>query len=148
MERQPRSTLGKRLVTRLLPGLFAEGEPAAVSAARTGTSSDGRAQRQRVVQYFECNWLSEWGTVEARLSNLSPTGCYIDSRFAVPAVGEPVQELTVKPTAEEPIVLHGTVVDSTRGIGFAVRFGDLDPEIRRRLDDLLRSHLPSDPAAP
>ncbi|MGH9255247.1 MAG: PilZ domain-containing protein [Vicinamibacterales bacterium] len=100
---------------------------------------DGRERRQRVVQYFDCTWDSQWRPMNARISNLSPTGCYIDSRFNVPAVGEPVESITVTPSAENPLVLHGTVIDSTRGIGFAVRFAELDEDTRERLRALLRS---------
>jgi hypothetical protein len=35
--------------------------------------------------------------------------------------------------------LHGTVIESTRGIGFAVRFTELDEDTRERLSALLRS---------
>jgi hypothetical protein len=96
-------------------------------------------RRQRVVHYFDCTWVSQWGPIQARLSNISPTGCYVDSRFTVPALGEIVENITVTPNGEHPLVLHGTVIDSMRGIGFAVRFAQLEDEARERLSALLQS---------
>src|SRR4029079_11431598 len=58
-------------------------------------SGDDRRQRQRVALYFNCRWLGPWGEERARISSLSPTGCYIESRFSVPPEGEPIQELAI-----------------------------------------------------
>ncbi|MGH9257645.1 MAG: PilZ domain-containing protein [Vicinamibacterales bacterium] len=126
------ATLVGLLVAGLLLGLF-------LKRRRRRLNVDGREKRQRVVQYFDCTWISRWGPMQTRLSNLSPTGCYIDSRLNVPAVGETVENITVTPSAEHPLVLHGTVIDATRGIGFAVRFTELDEDTRQRLSALLRS---------
>jgi PilZ domain-containing protein len=123
------ATLMGLLFAGLLVGLF----------LKRRRRADWREQRQRVVQYFDCTWVSQWGPMNARISNLSPTGCYIDSRFSVPAVGETVENITVTPSAENPLVLHGTVIDATRGIGFAVRFTELDEDTGERLNALLRS---------
>lgn len=126
------ATLMGLLFAGLLLGLF-------LNRRRRRINADGREQRQRVVQYFDCTWVSQWGPMPARLSNLSPTGCYVDSRLNVPAVGETVENITVTPSAEPPLVLHGTVIDATRGIGFAVRFTELDEDTRERLRALLQS---------
>ena len=127
------ATLMGLLFAGLLLGLF-------LKRRRRRINADRRQERQRIVQYFDCIWVSEWGPTTARISNLSPTGCYIDSRFNVPAVGETVENITVTSSAESPLVLHGTVIDSTRGIGFAVRFTELDEDTRERLSALLQSH--------
>ena len=96
-----------------------------------------RQQRQRIVRYFDCTWLSAWGEEKARVSSLSPTGCYIESRFSVPTEGAIVRDITVTlPTGR--ITLQGTVIDATRGIGFAVRFIDLDTNTRERLSGLVQ----------
>jgi len=95
-----------------------------------------RQQRQRIVRYFDCTWLSAWGEETARISSLSPTGCYIESRFSVPPEGAVVPDITVTlPTGR--IILQGTVIEATRGIGFAVRFIELDTHTRDRLGDLV-----------
>ena len=52
-------------------------------------ASGNRRQRQRIEGYFDCSWMSVWGDQKARISSISPTGCYIDSRFTVPPPGLP-----------------------------------------------------------
>ena len=80
-----------------------------------------RQRPQRIARYFDCTWVTAWGEERARVSSLSLTGCYIESRFSVPPDGEPVQDLTIAlPTGR--INLQGTVVNATSGVGFAVRF--------------------------
>ncbi len=94
-----------------------------------------RRQRLRVEQYFECAWLGEWGEERCRISSLSPTGCYIEGRFTVPPLGTLVQAITVSlPTG--PIIVAGEVVHATPGIGFAVRFTEVDDDARARLNAL------------
>ena len=103
-------------------------------AFRFGTRR--RQERQRIVRYFDCTWLSAWGEENARISSLSPTGCYIESRFSVPSEGAVVPDITVTlPTGR--IVLQGTVIEATKGVGFAVRFIELDTHTRDRLSDLV-----------
>ena len=95
-----------------------------------------RDRRQRVVRYFDCTWITAWGEERARVSSLSPTGCYIESRFSVPPEGEVVRDLAIAlPTGK--VNLQGTVIDAMSGVGFAVRFIDLDPKTRERLSALI-----------
>ena len=102
-----------------------------------GWGKQRRQQRQRIVRYFDCTWLSAWGEEKARVSSLSLTGCYIESRFAVPPVGAVVREITVTvPTGR--LTLQGTVVEATSGVGFAVRFIDLDTNTRDRLSGFVQ----------
>ena len=101
-------------------------------------SGDDRRQRQRVALYFNCRWLGPWGEERARISSLSPTGCYIESRRSVPAEGTVVQELTIAlPTGA--VTLQGTVIDAMSGVGFAVRFTELDTTTRDRLNLLIHT---------
>lgn len=98
---------------------------------------DHRQKRQRIERHFDCTWLSAWGEEKTRISSLSPTGCYIDSRFTTPAEGTVVQDLTIAlPTGS--LTVQGTVLDTMRGIGFAVRFTDLDGDTRDSLSVLIR----------
>ena len=100
--------------------------------------SDSRQQRQRIERYFDCAWLSVWGEQRSRVSILSPTGCYIDSRFTVPAEGTVVRDITLTlPTGT--LTLQGTVIATMRGVGFAVRFTELDKDTRDRLSALISS---------
>ena len=102
------------------------------------SQKERRQQRQRVARYFDCTWLSQWGEEKARVSSLSPTGCYIESRRSVPPEGSVVQELTIAlPTGS--VTLQGTVVDAMSGVGFAVRFIELDTKTRESLSVSLHS---------
>jgi PilZ domain len=93
-------------------------------------------QRQRVVRYFDCTWFTAWGEERARVSSLSPNGCYIESRFSVPPDGELVRDLAIAlPTGR--VNLQGTVINAMSGVGFAVRFIDLDTKTRERLSALI-----------
>jgi hypothetical protein len=107
-------------------------------------SSDGgrrqpqRPQRQRIERYFECNWLSDWGEEQTRVSSISPTGCFIDSRFTVPPSGAHVPELSVA-LPSGCITVGGTVLSARPGVGFAVRFTEVDSATRARLIALVAS---------
>lgn len=101
------------------------------------TGKRDRRRRQRIARYFECNWQSPWGEEQSRVSSLSPTGCYIESRFSVPPEGTAVPELIVAlPTGT--VTLRGTVIEAMPGVGFAVRFTDVDADTRDRLSAVVR----------
>ena len=94
-----------------------------------------RRRQQRVEQYFDCVWVSDWSEERARVSNLSPEGCYIECRSAVPREGASVLAVTVTlPTGE--VTVQGTVVHSIRGVGFAVQFTEVDEDTHARLSAL------------
>ena len=99
---------------------------------------DNRQQRQRIERYFDCTWLSVWGEERSRISSLSPTGCYIDSRFTAPAEGTVVCDITL-PLTSGTLTLQGTVIATMRGVGFAVRFTELDKDTRDGLSVLIHS---------
>jgi len=91
-----------------------------------------RQRRLRVVRYFDCTWFTAWGEERARVSSLSPNGCYIESRFSVPPDGELVRDLVIAlPTGS--VNLQGTVLNATSGVGFAVRFIDIDTKTQKSL---------------
>ena len=101
------------------------------------SGKERREQRQRVARYFDCTWLSQWGEERARVSSLSPTGCYVESRRSVPAEGTVVDELTIAlPTGT--VNLQGTVIDAMSGVGFAVRFTESDTKTRECLSAAIR----------
>ena len=95
-----------------------------------------RRQRQRIERYFDCSWMSVWGDQKARISSISPTGCYIDSRFTVPPEGTHVREICLAIPGGE-LSVHGTVLCPTPGVGFAVRFADMDDVTQSTLDRLV-----------
>jgi hypothetical protein len=89
-------------------------------------------KRQRITRYFECTWQSEWGPQRSRVSSLSPTGCYIEDRFTVPPSGDRIAELTVNlPNGQ--LCVQGTVGEAMPGVGFAVRFTQIDADTHARL---------------
>ena len=89
-------------------------------------------KRQRITRYFACTWQSEWGPQRSRVSSLSPTGCYIEDRFTVPPSGDRIAELTVNlPNGQ--VCVEGTVMDAMPGVGFAVRFTQIDADTHARL---------------
>ena len=99
-----------------------------------GTNVDRRRQ-QRVEQYFDCVWVSEWSEERSRVSNLSPEGCYIECRSAAPREGTSVLAITITlPTGE--VTVQGTVVHSIRGVGFAVQFTAVDEDAHAALSAL------------
>ena len=98
--------------------------------------SQGR-QRQRIVRYFDCTWSSEWGEERCRVSSLSVTGCYVEGRFSVPAAGTMVRNLSVV-LPNGTLTLEGMVISAMRGVGFAVRFTELDPVTREGLRVLVQ----------
>ena len=95
-----------------------------------------RQKRQRIARYFDCTWQSAWGPIRSRISSISPTGCYIEDRFTVPAPGEAVAELSFDvPTGR--LRLQGSVLEATPGVGFAVRFTALSPDTRSHLSSIV-----------
>jgi hypothetical protein len=91
-----------------------------------GLKKRDRRRQPRIIQYFDCAWSSRWGEEHARISSLNAFGCYIESRFSVPTVGTVISDLAVC-VATETLLLQGTVIDATPGIGFAVQFTQVDP---------------------
>lgn len=105
------------------------------SAPASNRAGNDRRQQERVERYFDCTWLSDWSEERSRVSNLSPAGCYIECRRAVPQEGSRLSAITIAlPTGE--ITLQGTVVHSIRGVGFAVQFTDVDEDAQARLSAL------------
>jgi hypothetical protein len=90
----------------------------------------------RVTHYFECRWFGKWGAFDARLNDLSVSGCYIVNRRTTPSVGE-IVEIDVVRTAQDPLPLSGEVVSTEPGIGFGVRFAGVDDNLRQQLESLM-----------
>lgn len=89
-----------------------------------------RRQHVRQMLVLECSW-----SRDARLTDLSLGGCYVDTR-AVPALGE---EAEVGVTLDgEATRLRGKVVHATRGLGFALKFDLSDDVTLARVEKFLR----------
>jgi PilZ domain-containing protein len=91
--------------------------------------TDERRQAARGKVFLECTW-----TRDSRISDLSPTGCYVDTRL-MPELGEELEFFVT--TDQNRIAVRGTVVTVHPGIGFGFKFGDLSDETRERIRALL-----------
>jgi hypothetical protein len=98
--------------------------------------TNNRRGDPRILHYFDCRWYGKWGVTDARLDDLSVSGCHIVNRFTTPDVGE-VIEIEVISTSREPLLLAGEVVQVERGAGFAVRFAEIDDNTREGIQTLL-----------
>jgi hypothetical protein len=100
--------------------------------------SSDRRDNPRINHYFDCRWFGQWGATDARVNDLSATGCYIVNRFSSPAVGETI-EIDIMPAGMEPLALSGTVVEVHRGVGFAVHFAEVSDDLRQRIATLMET---------
>jgi hypothetical protein len=107
-----------------------------VLASDISDSTNQQRGDPRVTHYFECRWFGKWGAFDARLNDLSVSGCYIVNRRTTPSVGELV-EIDLVRTAKDPLPLSGEVVSTEPGIGFGVRFAGVDDNLRQQLETLM-----------
>ncbi len=96
-----------------------------------------RRRQRRVPARFDVVWEGAAGRHEARTSDLSPGGCFIDT-IAQAAVGEAV-DIRLRLPAGGWIALRGEVTYQFPGVGFGVRFTQASAEDRRRLEWLVRA---------
>jgi PilZ domain. len=78
------------------------------------------------------------GKREARISDLGPGGCYIDSIVAV-LEGEPVS-LSVVTQSGEALSFTGEVAYVLNGMGFGIRFTELTDERKAFLDQVISAN--------
>ena len=82
-----------------------------------------RHPRKNIV--LECDWARE-----ARITDLSYGGCYVNTR-RMPAIGDFVEMMV---TVEgETLRLRGVVVSVRHELGFSIEFRDLEPKMLPRL---------------
>lgn len=87
-----------------------------------------RRQQKRLAVPLEGRWQGGSGAARCRISDISVSGCFIHC-LSQPAPGERTK-ITVEFRESDALTLAGTVVYAEAGIGFAVQFADLDPEVR------------------
>lgn len=75
------------------------------------------------------------GNSEARITDLSLGGCYVDSIFGVQA-GRKLNFNLALPSGRSG-TMSGTIVYVHEGIGFGVQFNDLNSEQRTMLEQLI-----------
>jgi hypothetical protein len=91
--------------------------------------TDERRQSVRSRVDFACSWRRD-----ARVSDLSLSGCYVDTRHA-PAVGSHAELEIALPDGD--ITVRGAVSHSHPNAGFALQFERLDEEARMRIASVL-----------
>ena len=74
---------------------------------------------------FACSWRRD-----AQVTELSVASCYVDTRH-VPAVGKLAEFEIALPGGE--VAVKGTVLHGRTGVGFAVRFEEMDDDTRVRI---------------
>ncbi len=99
--------------------------------------ADERRRHRRVPALFEVVWQGAAGRHEARTSDLSMGGCFIDT-IAQAAVGEAVT-VKLRLPAGGWLELRGEVAYQFPGIGFGVRFTGASEADRRRLEWLVKA---------
>jgi PilZ domain-containing protein len=84
---------------------------------------------------LEVAWESDSGRHTSRISDISLSGCYVESLAQI-AVGERVR-FKIETTLGEWLPLSGVVVYSHPQIGFGVSFSTLTDGVRSQLADLI-----------
>jgi hypothetical protein len=97
---------------------------------------NGRERREdeRAAVSLEAWWEGQSGRHEARVSDISMGGCFIDTRGAAEA-GEFVVFAIRKPTGDW-LNLRGQVVSIDRNVGFSVSYAFLTDEEQQELKRL------------
>ncbi|MFN2412122.1 MAG: PilZ domain-containing protein [Pyrinomonadaceae bacterium] len=89
-------------------------------------------RQERISHFVEVTLESSSGKQQARMSDLSLGGCFIDSIADVPK-GEKIAFEIVRP-GEAPLRFSGTVVYTLPGMGFGVEFTELNDEQKTYLE--------------
>lgn len=96
-----------------------------------------RRRHPRVPALFEVEWEGAAGRYEARTSDLSEGGCFVDTI----APASPGEEITfrLRLPAGYRLELRGVVTYHYPNTGFGVRFEAASPEDRKRLEWLVKA---------
>ena len=95
-----------------------------------------RRSHKRVTLLVEILWEGATGKYEARTSDISASGCFIDTIGSV-TVGETIK-FKVRLPAGEWIKVQGEVMYQHPSMGFGVRFTNLSESDRKRLEWLIK----------
>jgi hypothetical protein len=99
--------------------------------------TDDRRKHSRIPLSLTVVWESASGKYEARASDISLGGCFIDT-IGLVAVGDTISfKLRISET--ETIELDGEVVSELPRFGFGVRYINLSDENRLRLKSIIGS---------
>ena len=92
-----------------------------------------RRAHERLSHPLEGSWRGASGATRCRISDISLSGCFPQS-LAMPKVGE-TTEVTIEFGPNQALTLTGDVAYAEQGMGFAVKFVDLDEDSRTALEE-------------
>ena len=101
--------------------------------------TDERRRSPRVKVNLQARWEGVLSQLEATITDLSKTGCFVLTGGNV----EPKElvRLEIDAPEGEPFVLWAEVVDAANEIGFAVRFTSMNDDDETRLSRLILALL-------
>lgn len=95
-------------------------------------------QNEQVTVSLDVVWHGESGKYDARMSEISMDGCFIDS-MGQEVLGESI-DFKVRLPSGIWVTLEGDVIAQEYPIGFEVRFNNLDEDNRRLLIEVVAAH--------
>lgn len=98
-------------------------------------ADEEKRKTDRIPVVLEATWDGEAGLREARVSDIGPSGCYVDT-MGQAALGE-VVHINLRLPSGDWLTLSGTVVHLHVHMGFGVRFTELSEEQRQSLNQLI-----------
>ena len=99
--------------------------------------TDEKRRHGRIPLVMEASWDGSGSKSVARTTDISVTGCFIDTLGQV-GVGDTLN-LRFKPPDGEYISVQGKVMYQQTGLGFGVRFTKISDSDRLRLDAILNA---------
>lgn len=97
--------------------------------------TDEKRKHGRLSLVMEASWEGSGSKSVARTTDISLTGCFIDTLGQV-GVGD-ILNLRFKPPGGDSISVEGKVMYHQVGVGFGVRFTRMSDPDRRRLEAIL-----------
>jgi hypothetical protein len=95
-----------------------------------------RRNSERVPVSYEVQWEGVSGKYESRVSDISDTGCYIES-FGQASIGEIIKFEVILPNSDR-LALQGEIVYSLPNMGFGLRFISLTESQKEKVAALVR----------
>ena len=95
-----------------------------------------KRRHPRLPVLVECRLDGASGRHEMRMTDLSPTGCFVDTSMSFP---EGSQVTLYARLGDGEVALPGRVVPiKTGGFGFGIEFVDLDEKSKKQLDSYIQ----------
>ncbi|HEY7785035.1 MAG TPA: PilZ domain-containing protein [Pyrinomonadaceae bacterium] len=98
---------------------------------------DDRRSKPRLSISLDAVWERTGDAPAARMTNLSEGGCFLDTVGEV-RQGEIVAFRVLMPNDDDWLYLEGEVRHHVKGIGFGVKFLDLNEDQEEKVKDLIR----------